>query len=171
MSYTLSCNLQLLQPATSMIIISAMSTGRVIGSGEGMPWHVPEEYQQFLRFITGQTVIMGRRSYDIFGPDLTSAHNLVVTRSGQTFTNAITCASLEEAIERAKGFGKTVFSAGGATIYRQTLPYAKAMYLSYIKGDFSGDTYFPDFAPANWTVEKQEDHAAFTFVIYRRKPS
>jgi hypothetical protein len=30
-----------------------MSTDRVIGSGEGMPWDVPEEYAQFLRFIAG----------------------------------------------------------------------------------------------------------------------
>lgn len=152
-----------------MIIISAMSSDRVIGSGNGMPWHVPEEYQQFLQFITGQTVIMGRRSYEIFGPDLTSVHNLVVTRSDQTFPNAITCASLEEAIERAHRFGKTIFSAGGASIYRQTLPHADAMYLSYIKGDFLGDTYFPNFDPRDWVIEKQEEHEAFTFVIYRRK--
>ena len=31
-----------------MIIISAMSRDRVIGSGDGMPWSVPEEDQQFL---------------------------------------------------------------------------------------------------------------------------
>ena len=46
-----------------MIIIGAMSTERVIGSGDGMPWDVPEEYARFLRFIEGQTVIIGRRSY------------------------------------------------------------------------------------------------------------
>ena len=44
-----------------MVIIGAMSTDHVIGSGEGMPWDVPEEYAQFLRFIDGQTVIIGRR--------------------------------------------------------------------------------------------------------------
>ncbi|MEE3258297.1 MAG: dihydrofolate reductase [Candidatus Latescibacterota bacterium] len=65
-----------------MIIIPAMSKDRVIGSGDGMPWSVPEEYQQFLGFVEGQTVTMGRRSYEIFGPDLTSAHNIVVSRSG-----------------------------------------------------------------------------------------
>lgn len=152
-----------------LILISALSTDHVIGSGDGMPWNVPDEYQQFLDFITGHTVIMGRRSYEIFGPDLTSAHTIVVTRSGQTFPDAITCGSVEEAIERAKSLGKTVFSAGGATIYRQTLPHADAMYLSYIKGDFSGDTYFPKFDASAWTIETREEHPAFTFVVYRRK--
>ena len=44
-----------------MIIISAMSSDRVIGSGNGMPWNVQEEYEQFLRYVDGQAVIMGRR--------------------------------------------------------------------------------------------------------------
>ena len=30
----------------TMIIIGAMSTDRVIGSGDGMPWDVPEEYSR-----------------------------------------------------------------------------------------------------------------------------
>ncbi|NKB66916.1 MAG: dihydrofolate reductase [Candidatus Latescibacteria bacterium] len=152
-----------------MILISAMSTDRVIGSGEGMPWSVPEEYQQFLRFIKGQTVIMGRRSYEIFGPDLTSAHNLVVSRSGVDNPDVTVCAGIEEAVARAKSLGKTVFSAGGASIYRQTLPLASAMYLSYIKGDFTGDAYFPEFSEDEWDVSQRRDHEGFEFVEYKRK--
>ena len=64
-----------------MIIIGAMSTERVIGNGDGMPWDVPEEYAHFLRIVDGQTIIIGRRSYEIFGDGLTSAHTVVVSRS------------------------------------------------------------------------------------------
>lgn len=152
-----------------MIIISAMSKDRVIGSGDGMPWSVPEEYQQFLRFVDGQTVIMGRRSYEIFGPDLTSAHNIIISRSELTLEGVEVCSSIEAAVERATSFGKTVFLAGGATIYTQTLPLAKAMYISYIKGDFSGDTYFPEFDPDDWDVAERRDHEGFEFVHYQRK--
>ena len=44
-----------------MIVIGAMSTDRVIGNGDGMPWDVPEEYAHFLRLVDGQTIIIGRR--------------------------------------------------------------------------------------------------------------
>lgn len=152
-----------------MIIISAMSTDRVIGSGDGMPWSVPEEYQQFLGYVEGQTVIMGRRSYEIFGPDLTSAHNIVISRSGAEQEGVVVCGSIEEATEKATSFGKTVFSAGGATIYAQTLSLAEAMYISYIKGDFSGDAYFPEFDEDEWDVVERRDHEGFEFVHYRRK--
>ncbi len=152
-----------------MIIISAMSYGRVIGRGAGMPWNVPDEYQQFLRFVEGQTVIMGRRSYEIFGDDLTSAHTIVVSRSVKEASGAVVCAGVEEAVETARSFGKTVFSAGGGSIYAQTIPLADTMYLSYIKGDFEGDTYFPAFDEAEWEVATREDRPAFEFVVYQRR--
>ena len=152
-----------------MIIISAMSKDRVIGSGDGMPWSVPEEYQQFLGSVEGQTAIMGRRSYEIFGPDLTSAHNIVVSRSGVEQVGVGVCGSIAEAAAKVASFGKKVFSADGATIYAQTLPLAEAMYLSYIKGEFTGDTYFPEFDEGDWELVERRDHEGFEFVHYRRR--
>ena len=152
-----------------MIIIGAMSTDHVIGSGNGMPWEVPEEYAQFLRLIDGQTVIIGRRSYEIFGAGLTSAHTLVVSRSAGSPIGAVGVASVEEALRMAKTFDKTVFSAGGASIYAQTVPLADTMYLSYIKGQFAGDAYFPAFSDLEWEVVRREDHPRFEFVVYQRK--
>jgi dihydrofolate reductase len=151
-----------------MIIISAMSRDRLIGKGDGLPWHVPEEYNQFLRFIEGQTVILGRKSYPIFGKSLTSAHNVVVSRSVSELPGAVVVPNIERAVEVAESFGKTVFSAGGSTIYQQTIPLADTMYLSFMKGEFEGDAYFPEFDESEWVVEKREDHPKFEFVVYRR---
>jgi dihydrofolate reductase len=151
-----------------MIIVGAMTTDRVIGSGDGMPWDVPEEYAHFLRLIEGHTIIIGRRSYEIFGDGLTSAHNVVVSRSADDIASAIVVPSIEDAMRVAKSFGGTFFSAGGASIYAQTIPLAHTMYLSYIKGHYSGDAYFPEFSEQEWVVEKREDHPRFEFVVYRR---
>jgi dihydrofolate reductase len=152
-----------------MVIIGAMSTDHVIGRGDGMPWNVPEEYAQFLRFIEGQTVIIGRRSYEIYGRDLTSAHTLVITRSAQTLPGAVAVPSVDEALRMATAFNTSVFSAGGASIYAQTVPLADTMWLSYIKGQFVGDAFFPAFSAEEWAVDRREDHPRFEFVVYRRK--
>ena len=155
-----------------MIVIGAMATNHVIGSGDGMPWDVPEEYEHFLRLIEGHTIIIGRRSYDIFRKGLTSAHNVVVSRSGRDSVDdksAVVVPSIEDALRVARSFGETVFSAGGASIYAQTVPLAETMYLSYIKGQYTGDAYFPEFSEQEWAVEKREDHPRFEFVVYRRK--
>ncbi len=153
-----------------IILIAALSRDRVIGAGDGMPWRVPDEYRQYLSFIEGQTVIMGRRTFEIFGGDLTSAHTLVVSRSAKEAPGAVVCGSVEGALARARKFERTIFVAGGGSIYRQTLSLADALYLSFIKGKFSGDTFFPEFDLAEWETVRREDHPAFEFVAYRRRP-
>ncbi len=120
-----------------MIIISAMSQDRIIGKGDGLPWSVPEEYNQFLDFIRGQTVVLGRKSYPVFGKSLTSDHNVVVSRSIRELPGAVVVPTIEEAVELATSYGKTVFSAGGSTIYEQTIPLADAMYLSFMKAAYA----------------------------------
>jgi dihydrofolate reductase len=152
-----------------MIIISAMGSNRVIGSGDRMPWSVPQEYRQFVRFVTGQTVIMGRRSWQIFGPDLTRSRNIVVSRSLSRLDGALVVDSIEAAVEAARGRDSRIFCAGGAQIYAQMLPLADELYLSFIKGDFGGDAFFPEFDETEWLVVKREDHPAFEFVVYRRR--
>jgi dihydrofolate reductase len=152
------------------IIISAMTKKkRLIGISDDLPWNIPDEFNQFLRFIDGQTVIMGRRSYESFPGTLTSAHNIVVSRSVKDLSGAIVCDSLEAAVEKAESFGKTVYISGGATIYAQTLDIADKMYLSYIKVEYPGDVYFPEFDESQWNVEERRDHPEFEFVIYTRK--
>lgn len=155
-----------------MIIIAAMSEDGVIGAGDGMPWNVPAEYRQFLDYIRGETVIMGRRSFEIFGSDLTSARNLVVSRSVAAVENAEVVPSFEAAVRRGKELGGTLYCAGGASIYRAAIPVAERMYLSYIRGDYSGDVRFPEFDRADWQIARREAHPEFRFVEYRRiRPS
>ena len=151
-----------------MIVIGAMSTDRVIGRGNGMPWDVPEEYAQFLRLTAGETLVIGRRSYEIFGAGLTAAHVVVVSRTAGGLPGVTVAASVPAALDAAAAFGRTVFSAGGASVYAQTVPLADAMYLSYIKGRFTGDAFFPEIDPREWAVERREDHPRFEFVVYRR---
>lgn len=148
-----------------------MTRERVIGNAgsDGMPWSVPEEYNKFLRFIRGQAVIMGRRSFDIFQGDMSSSIKFVVSRTAPDYPAATVCRSLEEAIEKAKKTGKVIFIAGGGTIYEQAIPYADKMYLSTIKGDFTGNTYFPAFDASQWKVTHHEHHPRFEFCVYERQ--
>ncbi len=152
-----------------MILIAAMGPDRVIGAGDGMPWSVPAEYARFLDRIRDQTVLMGRRSWEIFGGDLTSAENVVVSRSPARVGGAHACGSMEAAVALARSFGRKVFSAGGASVYRQTMPLADAMELSVIAGEWEGDTYFPEFDPAVWRVASREPGDGFEVLHYRRR--
>ena len=150
------------------IIISAMTHDRVIGQGDLMPWSVPAEYQQYLDFVRGNTVIMGRRTYETFGEDLSEDTPVVVVSRTATFDGAWVARSIDEAMERARSFGNTIFIAGGSSIYEQSLDIADWMYLSTIKGDFSGDAYFPRFDHNEWETVETRDEAGFVFRRFRK---
>ena len=152
-----------------MILISAMTRDRVIGAGDGMPWSIPDEYAQFLDFVRGQVVVMGRRSWEIFGGDLGESENLVISRSVTEMPGARVLPSLEAALEAGRASGKQLFVAGGARVYAQALPLADAMYLSTIRGDYAGDAYFPEFDRKEWEIVEERAHPDFDFVIYRRR--
>jgi len=55
-----------------MIVIAALGEDGAIDRGAARPWDIPEEDRRYLDSIRAQTVIVGRRSYEIFGEDLTS---------------------------------------------------------------------------------------------------
>lgn len=149
-----------------VIIIAAIGSNHVIGTGDALPWHIPAEYNQFLNYVRGQTVLMGRRSYEIFKNDLVPERMIVVSRTLKT-DKARVFASLQEALACARSFPEDVFICGGQSIYEESIPYADYMYLSFIKGEHQGNVYFPRFEEEAWSVEKKEEHDEFTFVIYR----
>ena len=153
----------------TVVLICAMTRDRVIGQRNALPWKIPEEYAQFLAHVRGQAVIFGRRSYEIFGQDLPQSELFVVSRSARDLPSARVFPDVESAAAAARETGKTVFSAGGASIYRVTLPMADALYLSIVKGDYEGDTWFPEFDESVWQITRREHHAAFEFRAYERK--
>jgi dihydrofolate reductase len=150
-----------------VIIISAIGSNHIIGNGDGLPWHIPSEYSQFLGYVKDQTVIMGRRSYEIFKKDMLPERMVVVSRTLKT-DRASVFGSLEDALAYSNSFSEDIFICGGQSVYEESIQYADYMYLSFIKGEHQGNVYFPSFDEGEWTVEKKVEHDEFVFVIYRR---
>jgi dihydrofolate reductase len=151
-----------------IIIIAAMSSDRVIGSGNGMPWDVPEEYAQFLRQVDGQTLVMGRRSFEIFGPDLARSRLIVVSRSLSPMSDVVVARSFEDALQLARQWPPAIFVGGGASIYQQALPFADRLHLSVIEGRYEGDAFFPEFDERDWRPAVTQRHARFRYYEYVR---
>ena len=85
-----------------------MTRARVIGKNRALPWNIPEEYAAFLSHVRGHPVIMGRTSYEIFGPDLPDSPLIVVSRTLTTVAGAEVCSDVASAVERALSHGKPV---------------------------------------------------------------
>ena len=136
-----------------------MSRNRGIGRGNQLPWHLPEDLQNFKSITMGKPLIMGRKTYDSIGSPLPGRTNIVVTRSQKCSPSDVLVAnSFQEALSLAQGVchqndGSEVMVIGGEMVYRSALPVISRMYLTEVEADIEADTFFPDFDRTQW-VEK-----------------
>jgi dihydrofolate reductase len=60
--------------------IAAMAENRVIGAGNRIPWHLPEDFKWFKKCTQGAIVVMGRKTFESLGKPLPGRRNFVLTR-------------------------------------------------------------------------------------------
>ena len=60
--------------------IAAMSENRVIGNGNRIPWHLPEDFKWFREKTLGNVAVMGRKTFESLPKLLPNRRKLVLTR-------------------------------------------------------------------------------------------
>jgi dihydrofolate reductase len=135
---------------TRLALVAAVATSGVIGRGQTLPWHLPEDLRRFKALTMGKPILMGRRTLESIGRALPGRRNLVLTHAASvSVPGAETVTSLAEALERCANEAQ-LYVIGGAELYRLTLPLASDLYLTRVHGNISGDTYFPALDLAQW---------------------
>lgn len=136
--------------------IVATDLNWVIGKGNSIPWHEPEDLKYFKQLTQNKVVIMGYNTFDsilvAIGRPLPNRLSIVVTNKDittlepfinviyvNTITNALHLAVVktkaltarftkEEAEQNAE-----VFIAGGAQLYRQTIKFVDRVYRTAVE--------------------------------------
>jgi dihydrofolate reductase len=150
-------------------MISAIAKkDRAIGFKNALLWHIPEDFKHFKETTSGHAVIMGENTYKSIGRPLPNRTNIVMSLDKQFSPEG--CAvvtSIEEALVKAKEVEQEeIFIIGGASIYRQFLPYADRLYLTLVEGEFEADTFFPEYGEFVLEVSREEhDNGTFRFTF------
>ena len=151
------------------IIIVAMTKDRVIGLNGKMPWHISGDLKLFKKLTLGGTVIMGRTTYESMGKPLPKRNNIVVSATAKEIPGVTICPSFEAAVKKAEDLGQNIFFIGGASIYKQAMAAADEMHVSWVKQEYPGDTFFPEFDQGLWLEVEKNENPEFTHSHYRRK--
>ncbi len=158
-------------------IIVAVAKNNGIGKDNRLLAHIPGDLPRFKAITTGHTVIMGKNTFlSLPNGALKNRRNIVISDNRHdTFKDCITVFSIEEALSQCEE-GCENFVMGGASIYRQLLPYASKLYLTLMHKDFDADTFFPDIDYNEWTELSREtpDHAGnadftYEYIVLQRK--
>ena len=147
--------------------IAAMSLNRVIGWGNKIPWHLPEDFKWFKRMTTGQVIIMGRKTFESIGKPLPNRTTIVLSRGCAAIDGAQVVSSLAEI--DPSGDSRDFFICGGADVYRQGLPLCSDLYLTLVKRTVEGDTFFPPFEDDFECAGVIEQRPEFDILHYRNR--
>lgn len=134
------------QGGNNIAMIAAMAKNRIIGRDGKIPWDLPEDREHFKQLTMGHVIVMGRRTYEEIGRPLPGRITYVVSSKHKVGEkNCHTVKSLTEAIAHAGETypQKKIFLCGGERIYSEGMALAGEIYLTVLKEEVAGDTYFP----------------------------
>ena len=147
-----------------------MSENRVIGDGNKIPWHLPEDFKWFKQTTTGHVIVMGRKTFESIGRPLPNRTTVVLSRSAFSYPGIKTISDLSQLdSDSSEWTGKEIFICGGAQIYAQTLDRCSDLYLTLVKRSVDGDAFFPRFEDRFELVKTVKETPEFRILHYRNR--
>lgn len=156
-------------------LIWAEAKDGLIGAEGSLPWHNGADLNYFRNQTTGGIVVMGHTTWKSIGQrPLKNRINIVLTHKdeieGYDEEEVYIANNVEEIIDFYELSNKDLWIIGGASVYKQFIPYCDEFIVSLIEGDYSGDTYFTEMneykKPENIIVTFKGD--GFTATHYRK---
>ena len=109
----------------TLSIIVAHDKQRVIGYQNQLPWHLPNDLKHVKQLTTGNTLVMGRKTFNSIGKPLPNRRNVVLTNQASFHHEGVDVINSLDEIKELSGH---VFI-------------------------FGGQTFFPPYTFENWEVE------------------
>ena len=160
----------------NLTVIVAAGINNEIGKDNDLIWHLSNDLKRFKSLTSGNTIIMGRKTFESFPKPLPNRKHIVITRQEnyKAPNGIVVVSSLEEALRNVLN-DKQPFIIGGGEIYKQSIKYASTIELTRVEGTFeNADTFFVDLDD-NWKITNKEDFLKdekhnynYSFITYKR---
>jgi dihydrofolate reductase len=163
---------------SKIAIIVAVDRNLAIGFQNKLLFWLPNDLKHFKALTIGNTIIMGRKTFESLpNGALPNRRNIVISSNPTLqYANAEVFPSLEAAIKNSDD-DKDIYIIGGESIYRQALPLSDELYITEIMDEASeADAFFPTIDPDIWYEKSRENHPVdekhlypYSFVNYIRR--
>lgn len=158
-------------------IIVAVSEDWGIGKDNELLWHISEDLKRFKRLTSGNTVIMGKKTWESLPRrPLPGRINIVLTDNpNESIENAVTAYSIRDSLNKCDQ-NEEIFIIGGGSIYRQFMPIADRLFITHVHMKAPADIYFPEIDLNIWEITEKEEFKTdgdnsipYTYTIYQRR--
>ena len=138
-------------------IIAAVDRNMAIGFQNKLLFWLPNDLKRFKALTTGNTIIMGRKTFESLPKGaLPNRRNVVLSTNPKAeFLGAEVFSSLEAALKSCND-NEHVYIIGGESIYRQAIDVADELCLTEIDGEApEADAFFPMSIPPPGTKKAE----------------
>ncbi len=151
-------------------MIFAMDPNKLIGKGNDLPWHYPEDLAYFRKMTENHTVVMGLETFRSIlarnGKPLANRQSVVASLEPYQYPGVLVVNDLETYL-RAK-HDEEIFVIGGKTIYEVALPYADRLYITHIRRAHEGNVYLSKLDLGSFHLVKKDERKDLAFAVYER---
>lgn len=155
----------------NLILIASADRNWGLGKDNKLLKRIPEDLKRFSELTRGNAIVVGRKTLESFKDKkpLPDRINIVLTRDKDYLCEgAVIVHSFEELFNEIENIDKKVYVCGGATIYKQLLPYCDTALITQIDEEYDADTYLVNLEEnKDWqrtdVGEWQESHAEVRF--------
>lgn len=139
-------------------VIAAVAKNRAIGYNNKLLYWLPNDLKRFKQLTTGNTIIMGRKTFESLPKGaLPNRRNVVLSRTVSEIEGCDVYASLEEALAHTSA-DEHIYIIGGDSVYAQSLAIADELCLTEIDDvPENADAFFPDYS-SGWKESQREEH-------------
>ena len=162
------------------MIISILNCDKKYGIGKrnGLLFSLPKDMKFFRETTLNHVVCMGENTLLSFpgSKPLKNRTNIVLSQdSTHNYEGVINVHSFDDFLKAIKEQEKNdiVFIIGGASIYRQTLPYVDQVYLTKVNADGGAEVFFvnldeeKDFSLIKESEPKMDGDLEIKFTVYQ----
>jgi len=152
-------------------LIFAIDPNGLIGKGNDLPWHYPEDLRYFKQRTMGKTVLMGLETFksiiDRLGHPLPGRNSIVASLEPFSYPGVTVIDDVVAFFEDKHD--EDIFVIGGKTIYKLAFPYADRLYITHVKKAHQGDVYLNGLDLDQFELIESKETSDLVFAVYRRK--
>lgn len=159
----------------NLTIIAAIGRNNELGFENNLIWKFKEDMQFFRENTMGKSIVMGRNTLESLPKLLPGRKHIVISRKMSLDNNSEIkyFSSIQNFIQYALSQDEEIMVIGGASIYKELLPYSDKMLLTEIDDEHVADVFFPEFNREEWDSsvlnEQEEQGIKFKHLEYKRK--
>ncbi len=148
-----------------------------IGCNNKLLARIKPDMEYFKSVTANSVVVMGYTTYmSLPKRPLPNRTNIVLTSKNIELEGAVVVSSIEALLHTLESYKEEneIYVIGGASVYKQMMPYAEKLYITHVFDSFEADTFFPEVND-EWEVERVtagkvnllHEHP-HVFVVYKR---